>query len=220
MLAALRQARDTWPHPELNYAYSPLSDILARPEFQWQEQPRSPLAELWDRIIIWLLERVADLFEIAGMTGAVTAGLFRFVFTAVFVLITAAALAYLFQGLLANFVAEAEIDADDGGFIENLTAKTALERAQTLSSSGDYRSAVRYLYLSTLLMLEERGLLRYDRSLTNHEYLGSVAHLPELFAVLYEVIDVFDRVWYGYQPLNEAEYTHYATRVAELKRQK
>jgi hypothetical protein len=39
------------------------------------------------------------------------------------------------------------------------------------SSEGDYRTAVRYLYLSLLLLLEEHGLLRYDRPLTDREYL-------------------------------------------------
>ena len=96
----------------------------------------------------------------------------------------------------------------------------ALKRAQNLSGAGDYRTAVRYLYLSSLLLLDERGLLRYNRSQTNREYLRSVAHLPKFAAILREVIDVFDRVWYGYQTLDEATYTQYAARVAELRQQK
>jgi len=50
--------------------------------------------------------------------------------------------------------------------------------------------------------------------------LRSVAHLPILVAILREVIEVFDRVWYGYQPLDEATYNQYAARVAELRQQK
>ena len=75
-----------------------------------------------------------------------------------------------------------------------LTADAALQRAQTFSAGGDYRTAVRYLYLSTLLLLEERGLFRYDRSLTNREYLRRVAHDPTLSAILQDVVEVFDRV--------------------------
>src|SRR5574341_98434 len=103
---------------------------------------------------------------------------------------------------------------------ELLTADSALRRAQTLSAASDYRTAVRYLYLSSLLLLEERGLLRYDRSLTNREYLRSVAHLPELASTLRDVVEVFDRVWYGYQLLDAAAYARYADRVADLRRQK
>jgi hypothetical protein len=78
--------------------------------------------------------------------------------------------------------------------------------------------AVRYLYLSALLLLEERGLLRYDRSQTNREYLRGVVHRPDLAAILQEVVEVFDRVWYGFQPIDEAEVSHYTARVAELRR--
>ena len=106
-------------------------------------------------------------------------------------------------------------EEDLGG--ESLTADSALRRAQEFSGGGDYRTAVRYLYLSTLLRLEERGLLRYDRSLTNREYLQRVAHDPDLSTVLRDVVDVFDRVWYGYQPLDAPAYQRYATAVEALK---
>jgi hypothetical protein len=65
--------------------------------------------------------------------------------------------------------------------------------------------------------LDERNLLRYDRSLTNREYLGSIADRPELAITLREVIDVFDRVWYGFQPLDEKAYNLYVAQVNELR---
>jgi hypothetical protein len=117
-------------------------------------------------------------------------------------------------------VAQAEVELDAAAAGELLTADTAFKKAQGLADAGDYRTAVRYLYLSSLLMLDERGLLRYDRSQTNREYLRSVAHLPQLAALLREVIEVFDRVWYGYYPLDEITYAEYATRVAELRQQR
>ena len=114
---------------------------------------------------------------------------------------------------------EADIASEaEGG--EILTADMALKKAQQLSSGGDYRTAVRYLYLSSLLLLDERGLLRYDRSQTNREYLRSVANHPHLANPLRRVIDVFDRVWYGYQPLTQDDYTRYAEQVNKLRRQK
>ena len=61
-------------------------------------------------------------------------------------------------------------------------------------------------------------MLRYDRALTNREVLRRVAHDPTLAAVLQDVVDVFDRVWYGYQPLDEVTYQRYAAAVDRLKR--
>jgi hypothetical protein len=134
--------------------------------------------------------------------------------------LVAAVLLYALRDLITGFSADAALHADDELGGQPLTAELALQRAQELSTGGDYRTAVRYLYLSALLLLEERGLLRYDRSLTNREYLRSVAHRPELAAILREVIDVFDRVWYGFQTLSASEYEAYARRVETLRQQK
>ena len=84
----------------------------------------------------------------------------------------------------------------------------------------DHRSAVRYLYLSALLTLEERALLQHNRSQTNREYLRSVAHVPHLAARLSRVIDVFERVWYGYHAIDETAYARYRNWVIELGREK
>jgi hypothetical protein len=127
-------------------------------------------------------------------------------------------LAYAMRSIVADFVAEQEAD-ENGNGDEDMTSAAALKQAQALSAGGDYRTAVRYLYLSSLLLLEERGLLRYDRSLTNREYLRSVAHKPVLATIFRDVIEVFDRVWYGYRPLDEATYNQYEARVEELQRQ-
>ena len=70
------------------------------------------------------------------------------------------------------------------------------------------------------MLAEERQLLRYDRSKTNREYLRSVAGHPELADVLKEVVDVFDRVWYGYQSLDRATFETYRNRIADLRQQK
>jgi hypothetical protein len=134
--------------------------------------------------------------------------------------LVAVVLAFALRGLIADFTADAAMSAEEELGGEPLTAELALQRAQELSTGGDYRTAVRYLYLSSLLLLEERGLLRYDRSLTNREYLRTVAHRPELAAILREVIDVFDRVWYGFQTLNPGEYEAYVLRVETLRQQK
>jgi hypothetical protein len=95
-----------------------------------------------------------------------------------------------------------------------------MQRAQALSMQGDYRSAIRYLYLSSLLLLDEQGLLRYDRSRTNREYLRSVSSRPELANPLRAVIDVFDRTWYGFEDVDEETYKSYVQHVDELREKK
>jgi hypothetical protein len=213
MLTTLLTTRQNWPpakhQPDDTKVFS---DILAQPEFQWpDEQPEQPPPQWLGQFGRRFSQFIAGLLA-SSLTGYILTGLAILVFLTV--------LALTLRGLLADFVAEsaADLDGEAGG--ETLTADSAFKRAQRLSNAGDYRTAVRYLYLSSLLILEERGLLRYDRSQTNREYLRSVAHLPRLAALLREVIEVFDRVWYGYQPLDEAAYTRYANQVVKLRQQK
>ncbi len=227
LLANLLATGQTWPSPKHTGAdLELLNTILARPEFQWQPDRPSPLAELWRRVWEYFWELITRWLPDEGIISLDDAQinnglvLIRYALTGLGILALILVLFFILRELLAGLVTEAAVDPDAEAGDEILTADTALKRAQQLSSSGDYRTAVRYLYLSSLLLLDERGLLRYDRAQTNREYLRSVAHLPQLVTILGEVIEVFDRVWYGYHPLDEVAYAQYAARVAELRRQK
>ena len=90
-----------------------------------------------------------------------------------------------------------------------LTARTALDQAGEIARGGDYRTAMRYLYISALLWLDERNLLRYDRALTNREYLEHLRDNAALRERLRPVVETFDRVWYGHLPLDADSFAAY-----------
>lgn len=210
-LASLLNARLGAPAEAFSSAdLVPLVEILARPEFQWAEAAPNPAAEWLQRIITeinrWLNKLLGVTFDVASsdMVSIIMAILLVVVFV------------FVFRALFSDFFNEAKM-SKEGGAEEPLTSEVALAKAQQLSRGGDYRSAVRYLYLSTLLILDERGIMRYDRSKTNREYLRGVAKSPELSAPLGEVIEVFDNVWYGHHSLEEESFQHYSKRVEELK---
>lgn len=197
-----------------------LARILAQPEFQ-RQQAEPPawlkwLGERWLRLLEWL-DRLLQRSDAPASAPASAAAVWEQLATLVMLVLLASLLLYALRSILADFVAEAALAGEADLTHEPLTADSALRRAQEFSGGGDYRTAVRYLYLSTLLRLEERGLLRYDRSLTNREYIKRVAHDPPLAAVLRDVVEVFDRVWYGYQPLDAGAYQRYASAVEALK---
>jgi hypothetical protein len=110
----------------------------------------------------------------------------------------------------ATIETEPNSDPTTSGDAQNL----ATDHAQ----SQDYRSAVRYLYLASLLMLDERGVIHYDSSLTNREHLRHLRDKPQLYALLRQVINAFEEVWYGYLPINESYYQHFRQQVDELNR--
>ncbi len=215
LLDALLSTRGQLSHPARTTAdLSALDEVLARDEFRWEEatvdEPSDPT---------WL-QRLSDGIDrffsnLFGGVGGSGQGL-QYLLIGLGGTALAVILFYVVRGLLADLVAESRDKGEEGDEEEALTAEAALKRAETLAGAHDYRTAVRYLYLSSLLLLEERGLLRYKRSSTNREYLRSISHLPELSGVLQDVVDVFERVWYGYQPLDEAAYARYEARIDEL----
>lgn len=220
---AVLRTRAVWPDEKWDAATAAaataeLETILQRAEFQ-EAQP-SFVEELWNSFWERVDEIVTRFLPEGGGEGLLGLDTFGLVIAILAGLILLAVIALIVRNLVSDFVTEAEFAAERQTNGEPLTSARALEQAQKLSDAGDFRTAVRYLYLSCLLSLEERNLLRYDRSLTNREYLRSVAHRPELFTLLRDVVDVFDRVWYGFMPIDEETYQQYAVRVQTLQRQR
>jgi hypothetical protein len=218
-LDALVGAQKYWPQNQFSgQDLVPLATILSRPDFQWKEPTPSPLQQWWDA----LMRRLRDFLTRIPGNGilSVNTSFLEYLLLGVGGLVIALLLAYALRGIWKSVVSETDLSQEAKDNDEGLTTDSALQKARELSNSGDYRLAVRYLYLSSLLLLEERGVLRYDRSWTNREYLRSVAHIPELAMPLSEVIEVFDRVWYGYQPLDDTTFQHYADSIAQVRQQK
>lgn len=193
-----------------------LQNILARPEFQEE----SAAQNLIQRIYQWLLEQFYRLLDFLYGSSGSPVSVPSEVVIPLTVLVIAAVLVFVFRDTLRNLFAEVELADEAAGVGEVLSARSAGQKAQVLSSSGDYRHALRYLYLSALLLLDERGLLRYNRAQTNREYLRQVRGRPDLAEHLKVVVDTFDRVWYGFQPVDQESYARYAEHVSALEETK
>jgi hypothetical protein len=122
---------------------------------------------------------------------------------------------YAFQGVRRSIVAEARV-REEAAQDEPQTAEDAFDQAQAAARAGDYRTAARHLYLSSLLWLEDRKLLRYDRSRTNREYLTQLRGKP-VHDELAPVVETFERVWYGHRALDAEEFERYQRQVQSLR---
>jgi len=217
LLQSLLDANEQYPQKVFTLQdVEPLQSILARPEFQWAEARTVELPKWLQNLVdgfFNLMERIALRLQNTAYYGRVPLILAA-------ALLFALSLVYISRNLSRNLVRDAQLAAEGGDGDEMLTSRGAMQRAQTLSGKGDYRSAIRYLYLSSLLALDEQGLLRYDRSRTNREYLRSVSAKPGVAVPLRDVIDVFDRVWYGFESVDEQAYRSYVERVDELRERK
>ncbi len=209
LLDALAQPDRTVPKD----AREQLHTILSRPPFATAEAGGGLIAGFFD----WIVRLLARLFRPFDV-GAGTGQAITWFFAIVGGLLIIGVLVYLLRGMQFSLTREAVVADDTDDPEANLTANTALQQASTLAHGGDYRTAVRYLYLSSLLWLDEHRLLRYDRALTNREYLERLRDNAEVRAALSPIIDTFDRVWYGHAPLDDEGFAAYRRQVDNLRR--
>ena len=194
-----------------------LDKVLAGPAFQqgesWWDVFRRWLAEWLDR----LLPDSAPASSNSGAAGRAS-DLIAWSIGIVGIVAIVLLLAYWLRGLISGLVANADADNDrDAADDLPQTPAEARQRAAGAANVGNYRSAVRNLYLAALLTLEQHGLVPADRSLTNREVLGRVGSTHPLRSHLQPVVETFDDVWYGVREPDAGTYAAYAHSIDELE---
>ena len=209
IIDALAQPPSTAPAD----AREQLQRMLDQPPFKQPDAIQNPawLREFFD----WLGRLLENIFRPLGRISPTGSRTGAWVIAIIGALLLVGVLAYLLRGLRRGVVAGAH--ADDHDPAVHLTAKTALDQAGGLARGGDYRTAVRYLSISALLWLDERDILRYDRALTNREYLERVRDNPALHERMTPIVETFDRVWYGHLPIDAESFATYEQQVEALR---
>ncbi len=95
------------------------------------------------------------------------------------------------------------------------TSRELADSGLAAARAGDFRTAVRKLYVSLLYELSERNLIELDDSATNHEYLRRASRLTGLAGPMRYLTDRFDHVWYGMFPSSAADFASYLARYEE-----
>ncbi|MES1228088.1 MAG: DUF4129 domain-containing protein, partial [Armatimonadota bacterium] len=92
-----------------------------------------------------------------------------------------------------------------GGVLEDdepdRTADEWLQKAAELEAQGEYRLAVRCLYVASLIRLDEANVARFRRGETNWEHLRRIEASPRKPTAFdfRSPTQKFDQVWYGYK---------------------
>lgn len=207
-LRALRASLDALPVAASPEDRARLRTLLSRPPFKASPDPIwaglvQQIEEFITRLLRGTAQGVLDQRDLVAAAG---------------VLLALGLVGYLLWNLRRNATPETIIPGGEPGE-ERLTAAEARGRAAQYATAGDYRSAIRQLYLSTLLLLDERGFIRFDHTLTNREYLDAARDEPALVAALVPVVDEFDRVWYGFERVTGDEFGDYQRRVQQVQDQ-
>ena len=93
------------------------------------------------------------------------------------------------------------------------------EAAMTAARAGDFRTAIRKLYISLLYDLAERNVIELDDSATNREYLARLSLYNSIIPPMKYLTDRFDYFWYGLLPSSEEDFSQYLARYNEAMQQ-
>lgn len=93
------------------------------------------------------------------------------------------------------------LDLDDDAFPD------PLGHARDLAARGDYREAVRLVYIASLRRLAGSGLLTLQENRTNWEYQRTLrSRSQSAYDTLLPGTRLFDRIWYGRENATKTEY--------------
>jgi len=230
------------PRADLEDWQHRLDGILARPEFRADAREPGELPDLaapslpslpewlteaiastWRRLWDWLFERlfrppsgpVPDAGGAGGVSGAATIALVS----------AAAALVGLFlfrfarsKRLPPGSLAPVGAGAVSEGMPDALSrpAEAWARFASEFSHRGEWRLALRAAYLELLVLLHDRGAIRYEKQKTNGEYAralrGGAAGPP--FSALTRS---FEEVWYGQRPIDADAYAAAVSHAREVE---
>jgi hypothetical protein len=96
-----------------------------------------------------------------------------------------------------------------------MSAVEARKRSEEAATAGDYRSAIRYRCLAVLLALDEVGMLTFDRTATNREYLFRAP--GTIHDDLQPLLDRFDQIWYGDAQTDAQEWATYNANATSVE---
>ena len=179
---------------------------------------RLSLAERIQRWFDDLLERIRprQRTSAGGAAGRIVGSVAGWAIVVVGSLLLAVLLSYWLRRLLGGILTDSVARPCRTGSGEPATATEARKLASAQAQSGDYRQAVRSLFLSALLHLREGGLLHYADSQTNRELLASLPPQSSARPHLEPVVETFDRVWYGIREPDEQTFNAYRREVNAL----
>jgi hypothetical protein len=200
-----------------------IREILSRPAYRPQQETaigrfvKGVLRKVREVIgeAILALQRLLEMILGAGAAGGWVSGVF---------LIVALGVALVFAIQMARrlraprskrkktrLILGEEVAADR-------TSGDLAEAGLAAARAGDFRTAIRKLYVSLLYELGDRGLIELEDSATNHEYLRKVSRLDALAGPMRYMTDRFDYVWYGMLPSSESDFAAYRARYEEAMR--
>jgi hypothetical protein len=183
------------PAPAPDTVRAKRTEVFSRPEFQPGDSEGG-----------WLLRQLRAFFRWLGGLHDGSPVLFWVILIGCLVALVAlfALMAYQVRTVFAG---GSERRGPGDGSAQRIRLSAAhRERAAHCAAAGDYTEAVRFLFLSLVYRLDERGRISFHKEYTNREYLELVGDRLHVLSALRVLVDTLDDHWYAQRPCGRERY--------------
>lgn len=201
-----------------------IDTILNSAEFSPKSRGKNLLEVLGDllrNVVEWARERVQQLLP--GRTFSLPRTGFTprslLVLQWVSVLVIMAFLCWITYIIMRNVRSSRRIRMrEDAELLSTLRDYSETERrAEAFAREGNYTQAVRFLFISLLLQMNEKEYLRIDKAKTNRQYLQEmkINEYPQ-WRKVEDFIYLFSRCWYGKIDAAAQEFAYWREQYPQL----
>jgi hypothetical protein len=182
-------------------------------DFQYNRY-KEPVKSLWDRFWDWFWFKVNQILQTkSGRTTVYT----------VLIILSVAALAYFIFKVLGMdggklFGRKAENGLDYSIATDNIHQISFDEAINDAISAGNFRLAVRLLYLQSLKKLSDKDLIDWKIDKTNSDYLQEIMN-NSWHNVFRQLTNKFEWVWYGEMNINRQEFENLQVQFQQFNNQ-
>ena len=107
--------------------------------------------------------------------------------------------------------------SEDGDMPEDIFAINYQKEIEKASNAGNFRLAVRLMYLRLLKQMAEKNIIRYTQDKTNFDYLLQL-HPTRYYKDFFRVTRNYEYSWYGKFDVNEHAYKTIRSDFDQLER--
>lgn len=169
-------------------------------DFQY-ENSVEPEMSLWQKFWLWVWSKIARIMS--TKPGRIT------VWT-VLTLVAVSVIVFFVSKITGMNKAGLFSRSSDGNLpyqvtdedIHGISFDEAIEKA---ISEGNFRMAVRLLYLQSLKKLSDRGFIKWEINKTNTDYIFEVVNKP-FYTLFKSLTKKFEYIWYGEAGLDKEDF--------------
>ena len=189
-----------------------MREILSRHEFAVKRGE-----SLMTRFLTWLADWLRRVFSFVPQPGKGFNNVLRVVVTIISIAVAIMLVIFTIRYFKRDKKVKKETTRTIFGeeITDETTAESLADAARKMAEQGEYRAAIRKLYVSLLFELERQGLLRLQASTTNREYLNKIRQQIGLFPVMAYLTDRFDYFWYGKYSSSQTDFEDFFSRYRE-----